>query len=110
MTILLTEKASKFLIEQGMGWPSDENQARAIELAALQNDSDTASIRHARAESIASTHEHFVIVCLNCKGTNVYASNSLAWSICSGVRGSVDLVCDDCGTQVEIAEAEEKAE
>lgn len=44
------------------------------------------------------THQGFIITCIRCKSTDVYVDNSLGFSAASGSWGTVDLVCNECGT------------
>lgn len=103
MAVHLSAQAAKFIEDQHMGWPEGEAEAAAIERAAGQGERDRAAIEAAIAESIAQTHEKFAVTCLACGSAAVYVANDVTWSECSGSRGSVDLVCNDCGARAELA-------
>lgn len=44
----------------------------------------------------------FIVQCQHCNGFNIDLDNSMGHSAESGSWGSIDMVCNDCGTKTEI--------
>ena len=56
-------------------------------------------------ELIEKQWPDFEVTCKKCQSKNVLLNDSRGYSDISGAWGSLDLVCEDCGNETEIAGA-----
>jgi ribosomal protein S27E len=85
---------------------TDEQTPEMLLLHKLAEDAvnENARVWAARRATVQTTHPGFTITCEECGSDQVYVSNSVSWSSCSGIGGEVALVCSDCGERTAIFE------
>lgn len=59
---------------------------------------------NARKEKYNATHPGFTVTCNECGSDEVYVDNTVGFSSISGMWGSVDLICANCGNSVAVFE------